>query len=114
MNRMEAVMTGNLEPLCDLIVERLLERLRGDGGRNLSPAPAPEKDAVLVLEEAASRLQHGYHWLSRNYRKLGLRPSRIGGKLLFREKDVNALITREKLCFRGRPKKKGTFSTAVQ
>lgn len=58
----------------------------------------------LNLRRTAARLDHSYFWLSRNYRRLGLRPSRIGGKLLFERKEVDHLIKRLKIGISGRPR----------
>jgi len=52
-------------------------------------AITPE-DELLNLKRTAELLDHSYFWLSRNYQRLGLKPSRIGGNLLFQRADVFA------------------------
>lgn len=104
---------SSLGPLSELIVAKLLERIRADpeilsdrrGERGIA------NEDLLALEDAAAKLQHSYSWLSRNYRKLGLRPSRVGRNLLFKGTDIDALVARQKVRFRGRPpvQRKGTF-----
>lgn len=48
----------------------------------------------LSMRDAARRLRHSYTWLSRNWRRLGLRPRPIGRVLFFRSDDIDALINR--------------------
>lgn len=60
----------------------------------------------LSMRDAARRLRHSYTWLSRNWRRLGLKPRPIGRVLFFRSDDIDALINRtEPLGVRGRRKK---------
>ena len=65
--------------------------------------PSLDED-YLNLRRTAARLDHSYFWLSRNYRRLGLRPSRIGGKLLFERREVDLLLKRQKVGVSGRPR----------
>jgi hypothetical protein len=58
----------------------------------------------LNLRRTAARLDHSYFWLSRNYKRLGLRPSRVGGKLLFERKEIDQLLKRLKIGVSGRPR----------
>lgn len=48
----------------------------------------------LSMDQTAARLRHSYHWVSRNWRRLGLRPKEIGRVLFFRSADIDALINR--------------------
>lgn len=69
------------------------------------PADHPLIDSdYLNLRRTAVRLDHSYFWLSRNYKRLGLRPSRVGGKLLFERKEVDQLLKRLKIGVSGRPR----------
>ena len=76
------------------------------------PEQGPTVDHPLIfveydymnLRRTAARLDHSYFWLSRNYRRLGLRPSRIGGKLLFERREVDQLLKRQKVGVSGRPR----------
>ena len=72
----------------------------------LHPTVGPHvlDDDYMNLRRTAARLDHSYFWLSRNYRRLGLRPSRVGGKLLFERKEVDQLLKRLRVGLRGRPK----------
>ena len=99
---------ASLQPLSEIIAEKILERLR-ESSPTITGAPddvePPENSSdVLALDEAAAELQHSYYWLSRNYRKLGLRPSKVGGKLLFMRRDIAALLARQQVRYRGRPR----------
>lgn len=101
-----------VEPVSTLTAEELIAKFAGRG-LAFSPQPNPtalqaslhskEASAPLNLKQAAEYLDHSYFWLSRNYRKLGLRPSRIGGKLLFSKKEITHLLTRFRVKSRGRP-----------
>lgn len=102
-----------LTPLSQLIVNEVMIRLKQEGyfvaGKKETETPAGqgqvgEKRQLLNLASAAEMLDHSYYWLSRNYRRLGLKPSRIGGKLLFQKEDVYALIKRQKVGTPGRPR----------
>lgn len=61
----------------------------------------------VSLRTASKRLAHSYHWLSRSWRELGLRPRKVGGVLFFREVDISALIERQRPlgCGPSRPRK---------
>lgn len=48
----------------------------------------------LSMRDAALRLRHSYTWLSRNWRRLGLKPRRLGRVLFFRSEDIDAMINR--------------------
>lgn len=102
-----------LMPLTRMIVVELFARLKEDGllvtaSTNSGPIagqiPSKNQTEMLNLHEAANRLNHSYFWLSRNYKKLGLRPSRIGGKLLFDKSEIERLIQRRKVGRPGRPR----------
>ena len=93
-------------PLSRLIVQEVIHRLR-EGGLVLAggpPAQAIDADEHLSLRDAARLLGHGYFWLSRNYIRLGLRPSRIGGKLLFERREVETFVDQRKIRPAGRPR----------
>ena len=96
-----------LLPLSRLIVQEVINRLREDGlvftTGSLAP-PTEDRDERIALKEAAPMLGHGYFWLSRNYMRLGLRPSKIGGKLLFERKEVEKLLNKQKVGAVGRPR----------
>ena len=94
---------ASLQPLSQLIVDKMLERM-GGSVPDLPDERQRDRGEVLALDEAAAELQHSYYWLSRNYRKLGLRPSRVGGKLLFMRRDIAALLVRQQVRYRGRPR----------
>jgi hypothetical protein len=89
-------------------------------GRLLELAEIPEANSYKIgdrfaamqrgwisLKDAAKRLAHGYCWLSRSWRGMGLRPRKIGHVLFFREADIAALIERQRPLGRGpgRPRK---------
>lgn len=102
-----------LEPLSRMIVTEVLIRLKEDGylvrsgteqTGHLEARQERLDEQLLGLWEAAKLLEHSYFWLSRNYRRLGLKPSRIGGKLLFERADVRSLLKRQKVGKRGRPR----------
>ena len=98
-----------LLPLSRLIVQEVINRLREDGlvfmaGSAASAPPPDDRDERIALKEAAPLLGHGYFWLSRNYMRLGLRPSKIGGKLLFERKEVEKLLNKQKVGAVGRPR----------
>jgi hypothetical protein len=70
--------------------------------------------AYMSLREAARELQHTYHWLSRNWRHLGLRPSRVGRVLFFSRDAIHDLIRRHVVSAgRGRPRVLGTRLSGV-
>ena len=92
------------------VVLELLAQLKSEG-MVLSRQPnsvatvgfnAPK--SLLNLKETAQLLDHSYFWLSRNYKKLGLRPSCIGGKLLFHQGEIARLLDRHRIRARGRPR----------
>ncbi len=102
-----------LEPLSRMIVNEVLVRLKEDGylvrgtaslEGEAKAALGQQESELLGLWEAAKLLEHSYFWLSRNYRSLGLKPSKIGGKLLFERGDVRALLKRQKVGRVGRPR----------
>jgi hypothetical protein len=101
-----------LGPLSRLIVNEVIQQLKQDGlvlsiNAKADPADAPalsDRDELLNLTRAAELLDHSYFWLSRNYTRLGLKPSRIGGKLLFQREDVFTLLKRQKVRAPGRPR----------
>ncbi len=68
------------------------------------PAPAP---VLLTLEETAKRLRKSYCWLSRNWRRLGLSPAKLGRTLLFSPEDVGTVLARYQVhaARPGRPRK---------
>lgn len=103
----------HLKPLSTLIVDQLIERfhLNPQALASFLDAQVLQRsqtskadDELLSLKEAATLLNHSYCWLSRNYRKLGLRPSRVGGKVLFKGKDVQLLLNRNTIRSPGRPR----------
>lgn len=99
---------AQLGPLSKLIVNEVIAQLKQDG-LVLSPAVAApsttaSEEELLNLVQASEMLDHSYFWLSRNYKRLGLKPSRIGGKLLFEKRDVFALVKRQKVGAPGRPR----------
>ena len=94
---------ASLQPLSQLIVEKVLERMGGPASDHPDERQRDRGEA-LALDESAAELQHSYYWLSRNYRKLGLRPSKVGGKLLFMRRDIAALLARQQVRYRGRPR----------
>jgi hypothetical protein len=75
-----------------------VEGERRDGGM---------QEGWISMETAAKRLAHGYHWLCRNWRELGLHRRQIGRAIFFREADIAALIERQRPSGRGpgRPRK---------
>lgn len=98
-----------LLPLSRMIVQEVINRLREDGlvlsaGASAVLPSFDERDERIALKAAAQMLGHGYCWLSRNYMRLGLRPSRIGGKLLFERKEVERLLNQRKVRAAGRPR----------
>lgn len=110
--RKEALLE-DLAPFTKLIAHELLAHLK-EGGLILAPASiasqradsrSPDGRELLTLKEAAALLDHNYFWLSRNYRRLNLRPVRISGKRLFMRKEVESLLERHRARFRGRPPK---------
>lgn len=92
-------------PLSKLIVNEVIAQLKQDGLVLSTPPPAavPEEE-FLNLASAAELLDHSYFWLSRNYKRLGLKPSRIGGKLLFRRAGIFELVKRRMIRAPGRPR----------
>ena len=96
-------------PLSKLIVNEVIAQLKQDGLVLSTPpgttalAPDPEEE-LMNLASTAELLDHSYFWLSRNYRRLGLKPSRIGGKLLFQKADIFELVNRQKIRSPGRPR----------
>ena len=106
-------MLEELTPLTKLIATELLAQLK-EGGLVLTPASAagqvagskqPDGRELLTLKDAAAMLGHNYFWLSRNYRRLNLRPVRLSGKCLFMRKEIESLLERHQVRFRGRPPK---------
>lgn len=105
---------AQLGPLSKLIVIEVIAQLKQDGFVLSSKDARPEthgpmsaitpEDELLNLKRTAELLDHSYFWLSRNYQRLGLKPSRIGGKLLFQRADVFALVKRQKVRSPGRPR----------
>ena len=98
-----------LLPLSRLIVQEVIDRLRKDGliftaGATAVAPPSEDREERVALKVAAQMLGHGYFWLSRNYMRLGLRPSRIGGKLLFERKEVERYLNQQKVRASGRPR----------
>ncbi len=108
-----AALLEELAPLTRLIAQELLAQLKEDGlvlasqslAINGREADSPKTPELLTLREAASLLGHNYFWLSRNYRRLQLRPVQISGKLLFPRKELGEALERHKARFRGRPSK---------
>jgi hypothetical protein len=106
------VMEEQFLPLSRLIVQEVMHRLT-EGGFVLAgapPAPTAYRDDHHSLKDAARMLGHGYFWLSRNYMRLGLRPSRIGGKLLFEREEVERLKADRKVRPAGRPRARKSFA----
>ena len=98
-----------LGPLSKLIVNEVIIQLKQDGfilasGKSEPEGAATDDAELMNLARAAELLDHSYFWLSRNYKRLGLKPSRIGGKLLFQRDDVFALVKRNKVRTAGRPR----------
>jgi hypothetical protein len=91
-------------PLSKLIVSEVIARLKQNGMMLSTAAAAIPEEEHLNLPRAAELLDHSYFWLSRNYKRLGLRPSRIGGKLLFRRLDLLELMKRREVRAPGRPR----------
>lgn len=100
-----------LAPLTKLIAQELAAQLKEhglvlapgtNGGQVTDPIPTGGQE-LSTLKETAVLLGHSYFWLSRNYKRLNLRPVRISGKLLFTRQDVENLLNRQKARFRGRP-----------
>ena len=105
----ELPVAQQLLPLSRLIVQEVINRLREDGliltaGGNLQSS-LEDSEERITLKTAAQMLGHGYFWLSRNYMRLGLRPSKIGGKLLFERKEVEKLLVQRKVRAVGRPRR---------
>lgn len=69
-----------------------------------APGEHPGGGDYMNLRRTAGRLDHSYFWLSRNYKRLGLRPSKVGGKLLFERREVDQLLKRLKVGASGRPR----------
>ena len=55
-------------------------------------APSDPASPYLSPKEAAKRLGHSYTWLSRNWKSLGLRPSRVGNRLFYRREEIERFI----------------------
>ncbi len=72
-----------------------------------SSRDAGMQEGWISMEIAAKRLAHGYHWMCRNWRGLGLQRRQIGRAIFFRETDIAALIERQRPTGRepGRPRK---------
>lgn len=75
------------------------------------PAGAPEyipeglkPDGWLTMEEAAGKLRCSKFWFSRHWKGWGLHPSRLA-RLLFREEELDALLAKKRVSYRGRPRK---------
>ncbi len=85
--------------------------MQWQGGRSIQGEEirekGPEDGGLLNMARTAEMLDHSYFWLSRNYRRLGLKPSKIGGKLLFHREDVFALLKRKRVGVAGRPRLAG-------
>ena len=88
-------------PLSEQIADVILARISAG---QVSPYDLHDKDKPLSIGQTASLLGHNYFWVSRNYKKLGLRPSRIGGKLLFNRKEILALVESRRVRTAGRPR----------
>jgi hypothetical protein len=56
---------------------------------------APE-NGYRSMRDAATYLRHGYHWLSRNWKKLGLNPKKVGKPYFFAQDDLDACIQRQR------------------
>ena len=65
------------------------------GERTLAQGP-DTNSAYLVMRNAAKYLRHGYTWISRNWRSMGLHPRRVGRVLFFARKDLDALIDKQR------------------
>lgn len=96
--------------------ERRSFRLIVEGGKLLELREIEEEvqrrgagmqDGWIDMDTAAKRLAHGYTWLCRKWRELGLPRRRIGRAIFFREADIAALIERQRPAGRrrGRPRK---------
>ena len=53
-------------------------------------------NGYLGMPEAAKYLRHGYSWVSRHWRGLGLKPKRVGKTLFFAKTDLDAFIDRQR------------------
>jgi len=98
-----------LLPLSRLIVQEVISRLREDGvvfsaGAIATAQSSDDREERIALKEAAQMLGHSYCWLSRNYMRLGLRPSRIGAKLIFERNEIDRLLAEKKVRRAGRPR----------
>lgn len=84
---------------------KLLELRAVDAGRQSRDAGMQE--GWVSMETAARRLGHGYFWLCRKWRALGLPRRQIGRAIFFKEADIAALIERQRPAGRGpgRPRK---------
>lgn len=69
----------------------------------VSLAPVGLDDGWLLMKGAAAKMRRSYHWFSRRWRKMGLRPS-AGRPLLFREEEIEAYLQRHRVRPRGRPR----------
>lgn len=114
--------TGNAPDIASVLTrllnstERQSFKLVVQGGKliELSPIDSQAEDRCsemqpgwVSLRTASKRLAHSYHWMSRHWRELGLRPRKMGCVLFFREEDIAALIERQRPMGRGpgRPRK---------
>ncbi|MBI5882182.1 MAG: hypothetical protein HZB91_03650 [Elusimicrobia bacterium] len=62
----------------------------------------------MTMWDIAQTLGISYHWVSRNWKRMGLHPHRAAGRvLLFRRSEVDAYIARKRLRVGrgGRPQK---------
>lgn len=69
----------------------------------MSPTADAPEDGWLLMKGAAAKMRRSYHWFSRSWRKMGLRPS-AGRPLLFREEEIEAYLQRHRVRPRGRPR----------
>ncbi len=86
-----ALLTGEGRSQYRLVVEggKLLEIAQDN--LSLSAGVTIKKDS-MSMEETARELRHSYHWLSRNWKRIGLTPKSLGRVLFFNRKQVEGLI----------------------
>lgn len=51
---------------------------------------------LVSMRDAAERLGYSYVWFSRQYRGWGLKSVRIGRKVMFTERDLDAFVDRRR------------------
>lgn len=51
-------------------------------------------NTLLTMAEAAARLRYSYVYFSQHHKEWGIRSIRIGNKILFRERELEAFIER--------------------